>query len=210
MRRLLVSHSANPRQIAASLRLPQGLHLTSRVRKRPTQRPQGSPSRPLSQSNTRRVSRSDRHYPNLYARPPPPGLHLDRPRLSNRQRPMRSRLVPLQAVGLLDLHLPVPRSAHSRWRLRHLRRSHLLAPQVHPRNNLRQIRSGLVRAVLNLHLLLYSKVLHLVLEEARLRRRQDHSERPQHRPQRQAIVGVPSSQWVLHHHRRRHHLGLAQ
>ena len=158
MRRLLGSHLANPRQIA-SLRLPLDSRLINRVQKQPTQHPLGSLSRHPSQSNTRRVLRSDRHYPNLRVHLLPPGLLLDRlSSPSNQQILLRSRLVLPQVVGDLDLRLPVLRLVHSRWHLRRLRRSHLQGPQVHHHNNLRRIHLGLVRAHRNLRLLLRSRV----------------------------------------------------
>ena len=190
-----------------SHRLPLDFRLANRVQKLLMQRLRDSLSRHPSQSNTRRVSRLDRHY----LKPPVhllPGLVLETLHLSNRQVTPRSRLVLLQAQGHLDLHLPVPRSVHSRWHL-------LLCPfplqdlQVPHHNNLRLIRSGSVRAPGNPRPLLSSRASRLTMGE-RLRRRRDNLEHPHPRCRRRAVVVVPFSRWVPHRRRQRHYLGNAQ
>src|SRR5216683_3800715 len=170
----LGSHSANPRRIA-TLHPPPDLLSANQDLKQQTQHLLGSPSRHRNQSNIRRVLRSDRHYLNLPARLLRLGSVLDKRSLSNRRPLLRSRLALPQVAGHLDLHLPVLHLAHSSWHLRRLRHSHLQDPPVHQRNNLRQIRSGLVRGVGNPRRLPYSKASRLTLGEARRRRRQDHS-----------------------------------
>jgi len=190
---LLGPHLASLRQMP-SHRLPLDFRLANRVRKLLMQRLRGILSRHPSQSNTRRVSRLDRHYLNLPARLLP-GLLSEMLHLSNRQLTLRSRLILLQAAGHLDLHPPVPHSVHSRWHLHRLRPFLLQDPQVPHRNSLRQIHSGSVRAPGNPRLLLYSRASRLTMGE-RLRRRRDNLEHPLLRCRRRAVVVVRFSRWV--------------
>lgn len=188
-----------------SRRLPLDFRSVNRDRKLLMQRLPDSLSRHPSQSNTRLVSRLDKHYLNLPARPLQ-GLILETLHLNNQQLTHRLRLILLQAVGHLDLHLPVPRSVHSRWHRHRLRPFLLQDPQVPHRSSLRQIRSGSVRAPGNRRLLLYSRVSRLTMVE-RLRHRRDNLEHRRHRCKRQAVLVVPFSRWVRHRRRQRRHPG---
>jgi hypothetical protein len=169
------------------------------------QRLRDSLSRHPSQFNTRRVSRLDRHYLNPRARLLP-GLLSETLHLSNRQLTLRSRLILLQAVGHLDLHLPVLRLVRSRWHLHRLHPFLLQDPQVRHRNSLRQIRSGSVRALGNPRLLLYSRASRLTMGE-RLRRRRGNLEHPHLRYRRRTVVVAPFSRWVRHRRRQRRYPG---
>ena len=164
-------------------------------------------SRHPSQSNSRRVSRLDRHYLNLHGRLLP-GLPLETLHLSSRQLTLLSHLILLQAAGHLDLHLPVPRSVHSRWHLYYLHRFLFQDPQVPHHNNLPQIRSVSVRVLANPRLLLYSRALRLTMGE-HLRRRRDNLEHPRLRCRHQAVV-VQFSRWVPLRRRQRHYPGNAR
>lgn len=196
-------HLASLRQMP-SRRLPRDFRLANRVRKLLMHRLPDSRSRHPSKSNTRLVSRLDRHYLNLPARLLQ-GLILGTLHLNNQQLTHRLDLILLQAAGHLDLHLPVPRLAHSRWHLHRLRPFLLQDPQVPHRNSLRQIHSGSVRARGNPRLLLYSRALRLTIVE-HLRRRRDNLEHPRLKCRHRA----PFSQWVPHRRRQHHHPGNAQ